>query len=417
MPRCEDYIEHISAAIDGELSPQETARLEEHLAYCPACQALMGDLAALHAQLGALPPVEVPKNLKEDILAAVHDSKVTPLPTKKNFYYKKWMASAAALALVMAGAWGWSVSRPGSPSPLPLAGNLEAAAPQETPVSAKAADSAASGSISTPAPVVTAAPALDGVPTPASLPAPESADVSESAMDGAAQVPAQGRAKASESSQAAQPVPQAAEPAPQAAEPAPQNDAVPQMAVQPRMAAPPAGAGLEEAGETVPTASPQLFCALPPADSGVGMEPDNSLEPQPTPEPVPNAFVLTTAPVESQEPLTPRQGLEQLIEELGFTGYEWIEDGENVSTRPEFSRTPALLWMNGTEGISYINYLGLSEAEDYHLYQFDHLTWDIVEFNSCPTGQVTHLNRYAVPLNGGDILDESDPEFPELGSE
>ena len=101
MPRCEDYIEHISAAIDGELSPQETARLEEHLAHCPACQALMGDLAALHTQLGALPPVEVPKNLKEDILAAVHDSKVTPLPTKKNFYYKKWMASAAALAGIL----------------------------------------------------------------------------------------------------------------------------------------------------------------------------------------------------------------------------------------------------------------------------------------------------------------------------
>ena len=176
MPRCEDYIERISAAIDGELSPQETARLEEHLAHCPACQALMGDLAALHAQLGALPPVEVPKNLKEDILAAVHDSKVTPLPTKKNFYYKKWMASAAALALVMAGAWGWSVSRPGSPSPLPLAGNLEAAAPQETPVSAKAADSAASGSISTPAPVVTAAPALDGVAPPAPPTPPGSAD-------------------------------------------------------------------------------------------------------------------------------------------------------------------------------------------------------------------------------------------------
>ena len=34
----EAYEALISARLDGELSPEEEARLEEHLAVCPACQ-------------------------------------------------------------------------------------------------------------------------------------------------------------------------------------------------------------------------------------------------------------------------------------------------------------------------------------------------------------------------------------------
>ena len=32
MPCCDEYVDLISAAIDGALSEEETARLEEHLA-------------------------------------------------------------------------------------------------------------------------------------------------------------------------------------------------------------------------------------------------------------------------------------------------------------------------------------------------------------------------------------------------
>ena len=35
MAHCNDYIDLISAGLDGALTPQEAARLEAHLAVCP----------------------------------------------------------------------------------------------------------------------------------------------------------------------------------------------------------------------------------------------------------------------------------------------------------------------------------------------------------------------------------------------
>ena len=60
MPCCDEYVDLISAAIDGALSEEETARLEEHLARCPECRALYEDFAAIHSALGDVPPVAVP---------------------------------------------------------------------------------------------------------------------------------------------------------------------------------------------------------------------------------------------------------------------------------------------------------------------------------------------------------------------
>lgn len=121
MPRCEDYTEYISAAIDGELSPQQRAQLDDHLAQCPACRALMDDLAQLHAGLGALPLAEPPQGLNESIMAAVRDSNVTPFPAKKPLYWKKWLSSAAVLALIAAAGWSWRVgSSRGASSAVPL---------------------------------------------------------------------------------------------------------------------------------------------------------------------------------------------------------------------------------------------------------------------------------------------------------
>lgn len=108
MAHCDEYVALISAAIDGALSPAEQKKLAEHLASCPECQALYEELTALHTALSGLPPVEVPADLTERILAAVAAEQILPQEKKKSpIPWQRWLASAAVLAVVVAGAWSW----------------------------------------------------------------------------------------------------------------------------------------------------------------------------------------------------------------------------------------------------------------------------------------------------------------------
>ena len=107
----DEYVELISAAVDGALSPAQQEKLEAHLALCPECRALYEELTALYAALLDLPPVEVPAGLTERIMAAVAAEQVLPFaPAEKKkpaAHWQRWLASAAVLAVVIAGAWGW----------------------------------------------------------------------------------------------------------------------------------------------------------------------------------------------------------------------------------------------------------------------------------------------------------------------
>lgn len=105
MTYCDEYVELIGAAIDGALSPQEQARLEEHLNTCPACKALYDDLDRVHQALLELPPVEVPEGLTDRILETVAADNITalPKPKKSAFQWKRTLAAAAVFALVLLG--------------------------------------------------------------------------------------------------------------------------------------------------------------------------------------------------------------------------------------------------------------------------------------------------------------------------
>ena len=59
--RCRKAMEYVSRAVDGELAERESARLERHLAACPACRELEADLRKIvagAAKLGAPEPSE-----------------------------------------------------------------------------------------------------------------------------------------------------------------------------------------------------------------------------------------------------------------------------------------------------------------------------------------------------------------------
>jgi len=54
---CDEYKGLLSALLDGELPPEERARVEAHLETCPECRQLLEELRALDTQLAALPGV------------------------------------------------------------------------------------------------------------------------------------------------------------------------------------------------------------------------------------------------------------------------------------------------------------------------------------------------------------------------
>ena len=111
MAHCDEYLELISASLDGALSPAQQEALEAHLAQCPQCKALYEELSAVHSALAELPPVEVPAGLTGRIMDAVAAEKVVPFapakPKKTSSHWQRWLSSAAVLALVLLGTWAW----------------------------------------------------------------------------------------------------------------------------------------------------------------------------------------------------------------------------------------------------------------------------------------------------------------------
>lgn len=106
MADCDRALELISAKIDGELTGEEAAWLENHLEHCPDCRALAADFAALHQLLPALAP-EPPAELKGRIMDAVRAEKTVPFPDparkKPRRRWKAWASVAAVAALVFLG--------------------------------------------------------------------------------------------------------------------------------------------------------------------------------------------------------------------------------------------------------------------------------------------------------------------------
>ena len=86
MAYCDEFIELISASLDGALSPVQQEKLDAHLAQCPECRALLEELTSLHTAFSDLPPVAFPENLHERIMKAVAAEQVLPFapPEKKD---------------------------------------------------------------------------------------------------------------------------------------------------------------------------------------------------------------------------------------------------------------------------------------------------------------------------------------------
>ena len=100
---CEQALEAIRAALDGELSAEERKELDEHLNTCPKCAALMKELSGQSLLLRQL-DCDVPTGLDARILSALPEQ---PRPAKKGkiIHWRRWGTLAACLILAL---WGGS---------------------------------------------------------------------------------------------------------------------------------------------------------------------------------------------------------------------------------------------------------------------------------------------------------------------
>lgn len=104
--KCKEAQEWMSQALDGELTPSQQARLEQHVAACPDCQAVRalwrqaGDL--LRNEPVPVPPAEV---MWADVRRAIRQAKPEPAPVLGGWRFT-WAAALVGLALLGAGLWG-----------------------------------------------------------------------------------------------------------------------------------------------------------------------------------------------------------------------------------------------------------------------------------------------------------------------
>lgn len=94
---CNEALELLSAALDGELSPSERNTLDAHLADCDSCAALFDELAGQSRLLREL-DCEVPAGLSASILASLPEQ--APAKGQKALHWRRWGTLAACLVLV-----------------------------------------------------------------------------------------------------------------------------------------------------------------------------------------------------------------------------------------------------------------------------------------------------------------------------
>lgn len=135
---CETMLEQMSAALDGELTADEKAQLDRHLAQCDHCRALYDQLTALHEACGGLevaPPPALKVNVLQNLPAQESPAKVIWV------HWKRWAAMAAAFVLVSLAAW--NLPKTGSSDPQ--------VTPEQAAITQHDALTEAAGAISAPA--------------------------------------------------------------------------------------------------------------------------------------------------------------------------------------------------------------------------------------------------------------------------
>jgi len=128
---CRDIFETISAFVDGEASPEEAARVREHLASCERCRVLERQMHAVGAGVRQVRG-SVPDRFREAVFARLDAEGA--LPKRKKVFPTAWRWMAVPLAAAAALGFFLLTSRDavrGPDSPGPATSRIETSAPPD----------------------------------------------------------------------------------------------------------------------------------------------------------------------------------------------------------------------------------------------------------------------------------------------
>ena len=92
MKYCEDFAALLDPFVDGELTPDEMARVQAHLDECPACRAYVDDALAIRAAFPDVEDAELPDGFAESVMARIQAEAAQKQTSRP------WLKALASLA-------------------------------------------------------------------------------------------------------------------------------------------------------------------------------------------------------------------------------------------------------------------------------------------------------------------------------
>jgi anti-sigma factor RsiW len=137
---CAQYLTWIQEKVDGTIGAIRRAELDQHLAECAGCRALLEDLQRIHDAAAALPALAPPDRAWLQIAGRLRqegrireDAPVTRLSRPSRSGYVAWLAIAAALVIAAGSAVLLLVTRAVPPTRTSIASTTPAPAASDTP--------------------------------------------------------------------------------------------------------------------------------------------------------------------------------------------------------------------------------------------------------------------------------------------
>ena len=100
MKYCEDFAALLDPYIDGELSPEETARVREHLRSCDGCRAYVQAALTMRDAFPEAEDTEVPEGFAEGVMAAIR-ADAAPRKRPRSRWQRTLLPLAACFAVVV----------------------------------------------------------------------------------------------------------------------------------------------------------------------------------------------------------------------------------------------------------------------------------------------------------------------------
>lgn len=99
---CDEALDLLEPHLDGDLTPEESARLRRHLEGCAACAAELALAGRVQAGLRALPQPDCPPELLARVLETGR-GEVVAFPARVRTFRNRFAAAAAVAALAVGG--------------------------------------------------------------------------------------------------------------------------------------------------------------------------------------------------------------------------------------------------------------------------------------------------------------------------